>query len=157
MRTFGRRNLWHGAFSKSFSAWVFNKHREKDCIRKFNSPFVLALHQIWIEIFSMFHETKCSRIIIEDNETLMRSVERILDMHEALLSELEVHRGKVDAITSELLGTFLRKLYALTDGNSSSTLLTNDTLNSATKFRPEISEVASDFRNDATRLRHENF
>ena len=33
-----RRNLWHGIFPKSFSALVFNKHREKSWVTK-NSSF----------------------------------------------------------------------------------------------------------------------
>ena len=114
LKRFGRRNLWHGLFPKSFCTWVFNKHRKESWISKFSALCILALHKMWIERCSICHESTSSRIRIEDHETLQTNVENIFDTHETLPPELEIHRGKVESMTSELLRAFLYECYALT-------------------------------------------
>ena len=70
LENFGRRNLWHGMFPKSFSDWIFKKHREEAWISKYSYICVLTLHQMWIEGCSLCHERNFSRIRIEYQETL---------------------------------------------------------------------------------------
>ena len=62
LETFGRRNLWHGAFTKSFCTWIFNKHRDESWISKCSTLFTLALHQMWQKSFSTFDKSTCSKL-----------------------------------------------------------------------------------------------
>ena len=66
-----------------------------------------------------------------------------------------MHRGKIDDMALELLRAFTHECYTLAQYHSSSTLLKNQTLNSATQFRQDVSKESSELRNSATRLRHE--
>ena len=109
---------------------------------------------MWLERCLTCHEFTRSRIRIDNHETLMSNIESKFDAHEDLTSELDAHRGKVDTMTSRFLRDLLHEYCTLTQDHSSSTLLRNHTLNSATKFRPDASEAASELRNAATRLRH---
>ena len=68
--------------------------------------------------------------------------------------ELEIHSGQVDIMSSELLRAFLYERYAHTQDHTSSSRLIDHAIN--THFHPEISDVASKLRDDATRLRHAN-
>ena len=79
----------------------------------------------------------------------------MLDTYEELPNELETHREEVDLMSSELLRTFLHEFYAITHYKSSSTQLTNHTLNAATHHRPDITPEASELRDAATKIRHE--
>ena len=72
-------------------------------------------------------------------------------MHKELPNELETHRAKVNVISSELIRSFLHEFYAITQDRSSSTQLTNHTLNTTTHYRPEITLEASEFRDGATK------
>ena len=69
---FGRDNLWHGMFTKSFSNWILNKHRKEAWISNHRSLCTLTLNQMWIERCSMCHERISSRILIEDHGTLQK-------------------------------------------------------------------------------------
>ena len=71
-----------------------------------------------------------------------------------LLQELEIHSGNVDTISPDLLRAFFHESYAHTQDHTSSLRLIEYTLNTTTHFCLEISETASELRNDTTRLRH---
>ena len=111
---FGRRNLWHGMFPKSFSNWIFNKYREEAWISKYSSLCTLTLHQMWIEICSTCHESTSVRMRIEDHETIQQNVEGMFNSNVILTQELETHRTKVCIMSSELLRSFSRENYART-------------------------------------------
>ena len=91
---------------------------------------------------------------IEDHETLQQNTEWIFNSNDTLTQELEIHRGKVDVMTLELLRAFLHESYAHAYDYMSSSRLSDHNLNAATHLRPEISEAASKLRNAATRLTH---
>ena len=69
-----------------------------------------------------------------------------------LPQELEMHRGNVDTMSSDLLRAFSYEGYSHTQDCMPSLRLKNHTLNNATQFRPEISDSTSELRNEATRL-----
>ena len=71
-----------------------------------------------------------------------------------LPQELEIHRGKVDVTTSELLRDFLYERHAHTQDYLSSSRLLDHTLNTNTHFRPDISYAASELRNAASIIRN---
>ena len=79
LEIFGRRNLCHGVFPKSFSAWMLNKYREESCRSKHSTIITLELHQMWIERCSECHESTSIRIRLEDHETLQQKAEIIFN------------------------------------------------------------------------------
>ena len=79
----------------------------------------------------------------------------MLGTHEELQKELETHRGKVDVMSSELFRAFLHEFHACTQDRSSSSQVTNPTLNAATNFQLEISAESSESRDAVTKIRYE--
>ena len=141
-------------FTKSFSDWIFNKHRVQAWISKCSSLRAFTLHEMQIERFSKCRESIFSGIQIEDHETLQQNVESIFTSNKILPQELKMHRVNVDDMSSDLLTAFLCERYAHSQDFTSSLRLTNHTLNTTTHFLPETSDAAFELRNEATRLRH---
>ena len=156
LKRFGRRNLWHDSFLKSFSTWVFNKYREEYWISTCSSLCLVSSHKTWIERCSMFHESTFSRIIIEDHETLKNNVHSVLNSLDMLPPYLETHRNNVNTIPSELLRVYSFKCYALKQDQIYSSRLTDHTFNTTTHFWPEISDNASELHDVANKIRHDS-
>ena len=76
-------------------------------------------------------------------------------MHAEFPNALEMCRGKVDLISSELLRTFLHEFYAVTHDRLSSSYLNSHTLNFSTHYRTDIALEVSELRNAATNKRHQ--
>ena len=113
-----------------------------------------VLHKTWLERYVICHERTNNVIRVENHNTLRSNVLKNLDMHDELPNELETHRGKVDLMSSELLRAFLHEFCTIINGISSSTQLTNHTLNAATYCRPDITLEASELRDAASKIRH---
>ena len=86
----------------------------------------------------------------------MNNAENMFNTHETRPQELETHRGKVESMSSELLGAFLHEFCTYIQDYLPSTYLTSHTLNAATHFRLYVLEEASELSNIATKLRHES-
>ena len=74
-------------------------------------------------------------------------------MYKELPNKLETHRGNVELMSSEFLRAFLCEFHVITHDRSSSTQLTNHTLNAPTHYRPDITPEASELRDAATKIR----
>ena len=136
LKRFGKRNLLYSFIHKSFSVYIFNKHREEVWIYKFICLCAIALHKMRIERCSIFHESTFSRIKKEHHETLKNNAHSAFNSHDMMLLELETHQNNVNTMTSELLRAFRHKFYVLTQDYASSSRLKDRTLNAATYFLP---------------------
>ena len=154
LESFGKMNIWHGIFQKSFSDYIFYKHREETWISKNSSLCALSLNQMWIERCSTCHESTFSRARIENQESLEQKVWWAFTSNNMLPQELEVYSGNADAKFSDLLRAFSYESYAQTQNFTSSLRITDHALSTTAHFCPEILETVSELRNDATRLRH---
>ena len=67
LQKFGRRNIWHGILPNSFCKLNFNEHIEDAWVSKHITLCTVVLHKMWIERFSMLHESTFSTIRIEDH------------------------------------------------------------------------------------------
>jgi hypothetical protein len=150
IQKFGRRNLWHGIFSKSFSGWIYQEHRTDAWLGKFSIKCILSLHEMWIEFCTICHECTTAMIRAEYYDSLKCNVVNILETHSELPSTLEVHREKVESMSSDLLRTFLYEFYALTQDRVSPSYLNSHALNSATRYRPDITSEVSELQNATT-------
>ena len=108
-----KRNLCHGIFPVSFFKWVFCKHREDSWVSKFSTLCIVVLHKMWIEKFSMLHESKCITRRIEDHKTPHYNVREEFDSHDILPSNLKMNRDNVDYMKSKILRIFSHECYAI--------------------------------------------
>lgn len=148
LQRFGRRNRWHGIFPKSFSDWIFQEHRTDDWIGTFSIKHILALHTIC-------HESTTVMIRVEDHDSLKCNAFNILETHAELPSALEVYRGKVELMSSDLLRAFLCEFYAFTQDRVSPSYLNIHTLSSVAHCHPDITSEVSELKNAATNKRRQ--
>ena len=156
LQRFGRRNLWHGVFTKSLSTCVFKKHRKYAWLVKFSVRCIVVLHKMWLERCAICHESTNTIIRVEHHNTLKSNVLNIYEVHDELPNELETHRVNVNFMSSKIRRAFLCEFYVFAQDISSSDQLTNHMLNTATHYRPDITSEASELRDSATKTRHDS-